>query len=255
MPCRSVSPDLASPVLWPPAPEQVYAAADMVHLWLFHLGQTAPCSGTLEQALSADEIARADRFRFSHLRQHYVAGRGIMRRILGRYLGLAPEAVAFHYREQGKPELVDPPIPLKFNLSHSGELGLLAVALGRQVGADIEFMRPMADLHSIAAAYFSPREIEDLQSLPPRLQVQGFFNCWTRKEAYLKGIGKGFAQALNAFDVTLKPDEAAALIAMREDPDEKDRWRLRDVPIGPEYAAAVIAEGQDWDLQGWRWEG
>lgn len=253
MSCYTIHPDLIETDLWPFAPDEVNATADSVHVWLFSLSQPAACLGGLERCLSADEIVRADRFHFAHLRQHYVAGRGIMRQILARYLDISAAELRFDYREHGKPELEYAPIPLKFNLSHSGQLGLLAVSLGRQVGADIEFMRPMEDLHSIAEAYFSTREIMDLQALPVQQQARGFFNCWTRKEAYLKGIGKGLAQALNAFDVTLKPEDAAALLAMREDPNEKDRWHLQDIPIGPEYAAAVIAEGQDWDLMRWQW--
>lgn len=251
--CQPLSPNLAFTDRWRPAPQTLRAEADQVHLWLFALNQPFSCLEQLEASLSPDEIARADRFRFPHLRQHYISGRGIMRDILGRYLQQAPASITFTYEVHGKPEIAAAPIPLRFNLSHSGELGLLGVALGRQVGVDIEFMRPMEDLHSIAEAYFSPREIEDLRALPEGQQARGFFNAWTRKEAYLKGIGKGLAQALNAFDVSLKPGEPAQFIAMRENPAEKERWCLQDIPVGPAYAAALIAEGQDWSWQGWQW--
>jgi 4'-phosphopantetheinyl transferase len=175
--------------------------------------------------------------------------------ILGRYLQREPERLRFSYSAHGKPSLTreagDP--DLRFNLSHSHELVLYAVTCGREVGVDLEQIRPAVAQEQIAERFFAEREVAALRALAPSLQPPAFFHCWTRKEAYIKARGQGLAIRLDQFEVSLAPGEPAALLAVNGSRLEAARWTLRDLAPGPGYAGAVAAEGQDWQLRCWEW--
>jgi 4'-phosphopantetheinyl transferase len=204
--------------------------------------------------LSADELARAERFRFRKDADRYTVARGLLRTILGQYLCRPPEQLRFRYGAMGKPELAadggafDP----RFNLAHSRDLAVYAVTRGRRVGIDIEYIRAeRADLR-IAERFFSTREIAQLRALPLHAQREAFFACWTRKEAYLKAKGDGLALGLDRFDVSLAPGEPAALLATRDDASEAGRWSLCDLFPRAGYASALAVEGHDWRLSCWQ---
>ncbi len=171
---------------------------------------------------------------------------------MGRYAGREPSAIAFRYGGWGKPGLDEARDGdgLQFNLSHSGDLALLAVARGRRLGIDVEAVRPMADAGPIAARFFSPRECERFRRLPESEQLAAFFRCWTRKEAYMKATGAGMSMPLDQFDVTLSPGEPPALLRVEGLPDEPSRWSYRDLDPGPGYLAALAVEGTGWRLRG-----
>ena len=129
---------------------------------------------------------------------------------------------------------------MRFNLSHSNEVALLGVALDAELGVDVEHIRADFASEDIAQRYFSRAEVEAFNALPPDERVAAFFRCWTRKEAYIKAIGKGLSQALDAFDVTLAPDIAPALL--RAEDDDASRWWIGDIEVGKGYAGAMIVE-------------
>jgi 4'-phosphopantetheinyl transferase len=230
-------------------------AGDEVHVWRASLTPPEGQILRLEQTLDSDERNRADRFYFPKDRVAFVVSRGVLRSLLGRYLGAPPAEIQFAYNARGKPacRCDAGPSPLCFNLSHSGQLALYAVARGREVGVDVERNRPLSDFRQIAHRYFSEQETQTLRSLPTDQQEQAFFNCWTRKEAYIKGRGEGLSHPLHAFDVTLAPGEPAALLADRSDPSAAKSWRLQELAPGPGYTAALAAEGQDWRASCWQW--
>ena len=178
-----------------------------------------------------------------------------MRDILARYLSLAPEEILFQVSQFGKPFLVDEHFSrgLTFNLSHSHELGLVAIAIQRAVGIDIEHLR--ADLvdEQVARRFFSQHEVETYLSLPPEIRKEAFFNCWTRKEAYIKAIGEGLSMPLDQFDVSLTPGEPARLIATRPDPAQALHWNLYALHPGNGYTAALVVNGSPTVLQFWHW--
>lgn len=209
-------------------------------IWLLQLA--AADLSALEPLLSADEIARADRFHFPKDRAEYVAARGTLRRILGHALDQDPAALHFTYSRHGKPAL-EAAGDLRFNVSHSGEYALIALSQGRDVGVDIERLR--ADLASmeIAQRFFSAAEVAALEALPEAQRLAGFFACWTRKEAYIKARGEGLSHQLDCFDVTLTPGETAALLATRPDPKEAAKWSLRNLPLPAGYAGALAVRG------------
>jgi 4'-phosphopantetheinyl transferase len=207
--------------------------------------------------LSAAERERADKFYFDEDRARFMLAHGALRQILSRYLGLGPGEIVFDQGPQGKPNL--DPMPdrkgLTFNLSHSGSFVLIAVGRERELGVDVEKVRPEIDLEGIAGRFFSEAEQEALLSLAPQLRPAAFFRCWTRKEAYIKARGGGLSIPLGQFDVTLDPESEAALLATRDDPAEADRWSLYNLEVGEGYQAALAVAGQGVGIRIWDWEG
>jgi 4'-phosphopantetheinyl transferase len=213
-----------------------------VHVWNIVLDQPDGLVQELRGLLSADELARADKFRVARGAERYIVGRSALRTLLGQYTGVPPEALVFAYNEFGKPEL--PGSDVCFNLSHSHGMALAAFARGRAIGVDIERIREEVIHERIADRFFSPAEARALASLPPRQQAEAFFNCWTRKEAWIKARGEGLSIALDSFEVTLVPGEPAQLLATRPDPEEAGRWSLHELDCEPGYAAALAVAGR-----------
>jgi 4'-phosphopantetheinyl transferase len=238
---------------WEAPPAKVIATNDEVHVWRIALQEKlAP---RLRSILSPDECARADRFHFPRDRNRFIVARGSLRTILGVYLKQKPDHLSFSYSQFGKPALAAHPDAheLSFNLSHANELALLAVTSGRAIGVDIEFIRPEFASAEIAERFFSSHEVAELRALPGETQREAFFNCWTRKEAYIKAIGEGLSLPLNQFHVSLAPGSAAALLGNLKDAAEVSRWSLQELDPGPEYVAAVAVEGRGWKLRCWEW--
>jgi 4'-phosphopantetheinyl transferase len=174
-----------------------------------------------------------------------------MRIILGRYLGAKPAALQFERGAFGKPFLPasQNDCGLRFNLSHSHELALLALTRGCDIGIDIELIDPAFTSDEVARHFFSRAEIAQLESLPPDLRANAFFTCWTRKEAYIKARGEGLSLPLHEFDVSLAPESACVLVANRRDPEEVSRWSFRNILAGAKYAAALAIEKSAARLQ------
>lgn len=233
-------------------------ASDVVHVWRVPLDAPAADLGRAETLLSSDERERADRFASFTLRRRFVVGRGALRSILARYIGQPPAQMCFRYGPRGKPSLDRPPRPgsLRFNLSNSHELALVAVARGRELGVDLEWTgRALPDAEGIAERFFSSAERAALHALPPSLRLAAFYACWTRKEAFIKARGDGLALPLDAFDVSLAPDTPAALLAGRGPAADVARWELRALHPGPGYAAALVVEGHGCRVAFFDWPG
>lgn len=238
---------------WSTPPVDTLCRSTDVHVWLADLDQQSRHNMKLQDHLSEAERARAQRFLRQRDREHFIAARGTLRQLLGRYLSVEPRSIAFVLGPYGKPAL-DPqvhPLQLQFNISHSAGLALFAFSNGRAIGVDIEYERPIADMESIAERFFSPRETAALTALPNHMRQQAFFACWSRKEAYIKGTGRGLSQSLSAFDVSLKPDDLMPLLAVTDDPNDVTRWSLRALSTVPGYAAALAVEGHDWSPSCW----
>ena len=239
---------------WPVPPSSPRLGPDEIHIWSAALDPPETSVVPLAATLSSDERIRAARFVFPIHRRHFTVGRGFQRAVLGRYLQLQPAQLRFRYGQWGKPALTaSQGGDLTFNLSNSGGIALLAVARRRRLGVDVELIRPLTDLASIAESYFSAAENAVLANLPAEQQADAFFNCWTRKEAYIKAVGGGLSLPLDAFDVSLTPGAPAALLATRPDPAEARRWSLRALDPAAGYAAALIFDGPPARLSSWRW--
>ncbi len=219
-----------------------------VHLWQATLDDYL--AGNLKHLLSNDEKSRAERFHFEKDRCEFTAARGLLRTLLSAYVGIDSDRLRFTYAEKGKPSLEERrPSGIKFNLAHSHGRALFAFSNGREVGVDLEFMRDDLADEKVAERFFSAGEIDSLKAVGPELRKEAFFNCWTRKEAYIKARGEGLSMPLNEFDVSLLPGEPAALLRNHKVPAEAARWTMRSVPMPPGYVAALVVEGHGWKLK------
>lgn len=185
------------------APTATDLADDRIHVWLLRLHECADLHTSLMQLLTPDEHARADRFRFPVDQRRYVAARGTLRLLLAAYSGMAPDALAFDYtcvcgnpqcamsrrKPVLRPGLV--PVDLRFNISHSADVALFAVAMGREVGVDIEQVRPEIDWRALAEEALSPVDAAAVLERTGRDGLLAFYRCWTHKEAFLKALGRG----------------------------------------------------------------
>src|SRR5262245_21131216 len=194
-----------------------------VHVWQIALNQAHdPGNSNLIATLSPDERLRAGRFHRPIDCDNFIHTRGLLRTILAQYLSINAANINFVYSAYGKPTLVKKQNHrrLQFNLSHSHEIALLAITRECEIGIDIEFIRKDFATMEIAEDYFSEKELAMLRSLPERLHTRAFFNCWTRKEAYIKAIGEGLSYPLNKFAVSLTPGKPPELLHVDDKPQE-----------------------------------
>jgi 4'-phosphopantetheinyl transferase len=214
---------------------------DAIHVWHAALDREEKSIAQLESTLSQEEIARADRFHFANDRKRFVAARGLLRELLGKYLQQTPASLEFSYGKHGKPSLtgVNLSSGLCFNLSHSAGMAVYAIARERNLGVDIERVRPEFGGEDIARRYFSAREVSDLLTLPAEARADSFFRCWTRKEAYLKATGMGLQISLGSFAVSLLPDKPAEFLEGVE-----PCWHLASFDPAEGFVAAVVHEGK-----------
>lgn len=223
-------------------------APNEVHLWRVSLDLPEARIAALAQTLSGGERARAGRFVFVRDRNRFIAGRGLLRALLGRYIQRAPETLRFQYGPYGKPALnmegASP--PLCFNIAHSGELALYAFVWGHAIGVDLEQQRAVSHRESIVRRFFTPHEQETFFALPESQRQEGFFNCWTRKEAYLKAWGRGLSQSTGRVEVSLAPGEPAALLAL--DGDTPEQWSIWSFLPAPGYCGALVVAGRNWQV-------
>lgn len=241
--------------LWYPAPERFTLDGDEVHVWNTALDQSPSTIETLFSILTPDEQDRAAKYYFRKDCEHYIVARGVLRTILGRYLNMASERLRFRYGPFGKPALISDSgaNELRFNVAHSGGIALYAFSRERELGIDIEHMRENFDYLEIAKHYFSRSEISTLRTLPAEAQARAFFNCWTRKEAYLKAHGAGLSFPLDRFDVSLAPGEPAALLRVDDDSEAASNWSLQELSVDSGYVAALAVAGHGWRLKCWQW--
>jgi 4'-phosphopantetheinyl transferase len=226
-----------------------------IHIWRAALDQPQQRLDELRQMLTEDELQRAARFAFAHDRARFTAGRGVLRVILGRYLGVRPEQLCFDYGAAGKPTLAREFAgkDLRFNLSHSHGLALYALTPGRALGVDVERIRADVDVEQVAQVAFAPAEAAELLALPVTQRQQAFFACWTRKEAYVKARGEGLSLPGDQFQVSLAPGAPPKLLRTHWDAPEASRWSLYDLEAGQEYAAALAVEGHNCSVTYLEW--
>lgn len=218
-----------------------------VHIWCASFKQLLSQVEQLTQILSEDEKNRANRFHFEQDKKRFIIGRGLLRIILGRYLESEPKRLKFAYSHTGKPALVSISSNIQFNLSHSEEMILYAFTSDRQIGIDLEYLRPILELKQLIQ-FFSSAETSAILSLPASEQQLAFLQTWTCKEAYLKATGEGLAQ-LSQVEVYIKPGEPYRL----NNQPQANCWSLQTLTLSPDYVAALVVEGQNWHLKCWQW--
>jgi len=227
------------------APASCAIAEGDIHVWRLNLIPEGHAGHALEGFLSEDERCRAARFHSATDRRRFLMRRGACRQILARYLEVHPHALHLAPGPHGKPEIQDQSAagPLHFNWSQSADRGLLVVAPGCRVGVDMEHHRPLPEAMPLARAFFSPAEVAALERLPEAVQQAAFFDCWTRKEAFVKALGAGLSFPLNRFTVSVGPEEPARLVEVDGNPAEADRWSMMSLDLGGDWSASLVSEG------------
>ena len=233
---------------WLSTPEWPALAENELHIWRASLGISPELVHRFEKTLSATERERADKLLVPHARERFVAGRGILRDLLGAYLEADPGTVDFCSGDQGKPSLSPAhKSKIRFSVSHSQSMALFAITEGSEVGVDIEQVKTNFKGMEIASHFFSEDEIAGLAKLPPEAQVEAFFLCWTKKEAYVKARGQGLGIPLRSFTVNfaeskqLLPDEDGAV------------WSCYGLEPAPGFLGAVVVAGENWRVKCWEW--
>ncbi len=217
------------PLNWPIPPEEPRLQPGEIHLWRIPLDDASRLEST-RTVLSPDEITRAARFIFEPDRNRFIISHGALRMLLARYLSTEPSALEFRTGPNGKPALIQTFTDLRFNLSHSADLALIAIARGREVGVDVERVQKDILFEQIAEHYFEPAEAWDLRIAPLHERAVRFFDLWTRKEACLKAEGTG--------------------LGSRPRPEQ---FGVRNLCPRSGYSGAVASEGDDWRLACWEW--
>lgn len=239
---------------WESAPPDSRLAIDDVFIWRVPVGQPEAELGRLAGLLSADEAVRVARFHFEADRRRAIVSRGALRVLLGRELNQPPDRIEFTYGAQGKPDLASNfAANLQFNVSHSHEEILIALARGRAVGVDIEHVRPGINDDEISSRYFTAAECAALRSQVPSRRADGFFAYWTCKEALIKAKGGGLSIPLDTFEVAVDFECENVPLRILSPPDSHEIWSIRRLQAPPGYAAAIAAGSNDWDIRCWQW--
>ncbi|EAW38385.1 4'-phosphopantetheinyl transferase superfamily protein [Lyngbya sp. PCC 8106] len=220
---------------------------DEVQVWLAEFGELSEKLHEFKQILSPDERERANRYRQQRDHVRFIVARGVLRIILASYLGLSPPELEFNYSERGKPKLKKNVTEIEFNVSHSEDKALFAIALNRQVGIDIELIRPMEVLQ-LAKRFFRESEYLFLSALEGREKVRAFFQLWTAKEAYLKATGEGLA-GLETVEISLSELESMQKLVVQ---GKGCSWMLQSLDLGNNYCAAIAVEGEEYKIKCWQ---
>ena len=240
---------------WSPAQETAAIVDGEVHVICVSLNVSPDKLAQLKATLSSDEQGRAAKFCFQNGQHHFVAARGLLREVLGRYLGMPAEHIEFRYNSSGKPELAGAGATrdLHFNVAHSGADAVFALVLHADIGVDLERIRAIPDMLQLVSFTLSDSEKREWNKLEAREWRRAFFDCWARKEAFLKGIGEGLQRPPNEIEVPLNqshPDESLRVV---DRGCEVNDWSLRSLSAG-DYAVAVAIKGQPTHVSCWAWQ-
>jgi 4'-phosphopantetheinyl transferase len=232
---------LPDEILWPLSRDGLRLGARDVHVWAAHTDIPSGAQPGLAGLLSRDEQGRAAKFRVESHRNHFIAGRAILRSVLAKYLVCAPDLLQFGYSPQGKPSLAGQfaESGLWFNLAHSEGIALIAVTRLGPVGVDVEHIRPIADADELVKRFFSARENALFQALPASQKNIAFYNLWTRKEAWLKATGEGIAHSLSRVEVTFLPGEPAKVLTLPDRSPSRAEWLLRELVPAAGFVGAL----------------
>lgn len=215
-----------------------------IDVWRIDLEPLVEVEQVFRTVLSSDEIERADRFIRKEHRLRFTAGRAALRYLLGQYCSLEPGDIQFEYNEFRKPSLHDSTHGIEFNVSNTAALGVIAVALNRSVGVDIEQHRERLELEKLARRYFSPNEVEALFALNAEQTASAFYRCWSSKEAFMKVCGRGLSLGLNRFDVEVDPAKPPRILCIPEEMGAVGQWEMVALPMGDEIAGVLALEGR-----------
>ncbi|KAA3647731.1 MAG: phosphopantetheine-protein transferase [Chloroflexi bacterium] len=238
---------------WIPSQREAIPHKNEVHVWRISVPKFREIIPQLQPVLNEEERTRADRFHFDKDQESYIIAHSVLRLLLGGYAQLPSEEIEFTVNNYGKPQIVDN--SLQFNLSHSGDFVLIAIANSLILGVDVEKIHTRRAKIVLAKRFFSPLEFDHLMQLASGDFVQGFFNTWTRKEAYIKAIGAGLSIPLDSFTVSLKTDSPVELIEDSVNTNAPGEWTLKHIKVNDDYAAALAVKCKEVELKLFDWLG
>lgn len=235
---------------WAQPPAELPALEASVQVWVVRLDDASVDLERGRELLSPDERERAARFKFERHRRRYLIAHIALHEILSRYLAIEPAHLSFDLGTNGKPKLPQALAPsgIEFNLSHSNEMALLAVSHGRELGVDIEHVREQFEFQDVAERFFTAKEVTAMRGLPPPLQRQAFFKCWTSKEAFLKAKGTGLSGALDEVEISLRGDDQIRITA------NVPNWWLFELDPIAGYEAALVVAGAPAAIHCYQWQ-
>jgi len=230
-------------------------SADEVHVWRFSLLADTPTQVRYRGLLSAAELRQVSRFHFERDRRRFVVRRALLRQLLAGYRNGAAQTIRFITSSCGKPEIegAAESSGLRFSCSHSEDVGLVAVARGRELGLDLERHRPPDSSLEAVAGFFAPSEREALRRVPSEQWTGTFFDCWTCKEAFVKALGLGLSFPLDRFTVSVAPGATPRLVSLNGDRSVAGRWAMRLLDVGSDCSAALVAEGGAIRVSSFAW--
>ncbi len=233
---------------WQKAGLSSFDLNDDVHVWKFESSKTSTAIDFFS-ILSNEEKDRALKFHFEKDRISYLTAHYNLRRLISNYLKIDPQDVNFVTNKYGKP-FIDGINKLQFNISHSGNIVLIAFHKSKPVGVDVEMHRDDIKYAEIAERFFSKNEVQALKTALQSNQKELFFRVWSRKEAYIKGIGKGLSIPLGSFDVSLTKE--AKILKAETKASDKNQWNIKSLNPKKGYSAAVTCALPDFSLKCWQ---
>ena len=201
------------------------------------------------RCLSDEEVTRAGTYAFEQHRKRYIKVRRALRDLLGRYTGCRPDDVDIVYNSYGKPHIE---APIEFNVSYSHRMGVIALAVDTMLGADIEQVRLIPEAGDIVRSQFSDAERQAYFNLPDADRNGAFFEIWTRKEAFIKAIGRGLSFPLNEFSVGI--DGTTGVVTQGDSCSDAD-WTIQDVSPNCNYKAALACKRRDVRISRYWYDG
>ncbi|HEX2868122.1 MAG TPA: 4'-phosphopantetheinyl transferase superfamily protein [Ignavibacteriales bacterium] len=220
---------------------------DEIHVW--HVKAESASAAEFWDILTRDEMERACAYYFSKDRDNFIISRGVLRILIARYLNILPEEITLHFNKYGKPFLKKNGKELKFNVSHSKGMLLFAFSRGLELGIDIEFMRHDFAHMEIAGGFFSKNEVLMLSLLPEEMRTTAFYNCWTRKEAFIKAKGRGLSIPLDSFDVSVRPGDPPELLNIYGQAGESRKWKIFNLNTAHGYCASLAVRGNPREIK------
>jgi len=236
-------------------PSEPNLTSDIIHIWFAVLDQPVSEISGFVKTLSKDETIRAGRFHFQKDRNRFIARHGILRTILGCYLGVKASELQFYHGKAGKPATSEifGKRAIHFNISHSDGVALFAFARKYEIGVDIERIRDISESEQIVEQFFSARDKFFYHALPQEKRRDAFFNCWARQEAFTKGIGQGLSWPLNKFDVMPVTGEWYSPQTVEGAPKGVSDWSIQSLNLDREYAGALAINRKNFTLRSFEW--
>ena len=236
---------------WQKTPDTLSLSKDHIDIWLCDLKQLAGDINNYYSILSEDERERADNLKVDDKKQQFIITRGTLRQRLGLLTNIDPKDFVFEYLEHGKPVLSNNHqcADITFNVSHSNDLALIAIAQEHSIGIDIEKINYKSNHQTLITRFFSKAEQADFQTMPDANKAKAFCACWTRKEAFIKAVGDGVSYGLDKFDVAVDPENQTPNLNLHNPSEET--WSAINLPINDEYMASLVSDRDNLSVRCW----